>query len=417
LIGLGRLPTSKKGPGVDATSLKSLVVVLAVCAIAPMIADLVKSYVLVPTVVLELVLGVVVGPTVFGWVTDSSAISGLADLGLALLMFLAGYEIEFQRIRGAPITLALRSWLATLLAGFAIAALVALLTGQLHSHSVELGLVLTTTAVGTLLPILRDRGELETAFGPYVLAAGAVGEFGPIVGISIFLATDRPLRSAIVLVIFVIVALIAVALALRSRTPRVVRVIGATLSTSAQFGVRVACFLCVLLVWIATAFNLDYLLGAFTGGVILRLFLSSSPPSEVEVLESKIEAVGFGFLVPVFFVMSGVRLDLDALFDHPLYLLLLPVALGLYLIVRGGPILWMYRSRLPKSDVRALAIYSSTALPLVVVITGIGVTDGLMSSALAAVLVTAAMLSVLLLPFGAGRLRGSTQQVEPADGP
>ncbi|MGX7677555.1 cation:proton antiporter [Jatrophihabitans sp. DSM 45814] len=400
----------------DATNLHSLVVVLAMAALAPIIADLLKGRLAVPTVVLELVLGILVGPTVFGWVKDSNALTGLSDLGLALLMFLAGYEIDFQRIRGAPITLAVRSWLVTLLAGFAVAAIVSLITGNLGPHSVALGLVLTTTAVGTLLPILRDRGELETAFGPYVFASGAVGEFGPIVGISIFLATDRPLHSTVVLVVYVLVAVATVGLALRSRTPRVVRVIGETLSTSAQFGVRVACLLCVLLVWIATAFDLDYLLGAFTGGMILRLFLSLSPASEVEILESKLEAVGFGFLIPVFFVMSGVRLDLDALFDQPLYLLLLPVALMLYLVVRGGPIRWLYRGKLAARDVKALAVYSSTALPLVVVITGIGVTDDLMQPALASVLVTAAMLSVLILPFWANQLRGSSRATETVEG-
>ena len=138
-------------------------------------------------------------------------------------------------------------------------------------------------------------------------------------------------------------------LALRSRTPRVIRMVGETLTTSAQLGVRVGILLCILLVWVATAFDLDFLLGAFTAGIILRLFLASSPREEVEVLESKLEAVGFGFLVPIFFVMSGVRLDLQALVDQPLYLLLLPVALAAFLLVRGGPVLWLYRPRARRS--------------------------------------------------------------------
>lgn len=400
----------------DVDTLRSLVVILSVGVLAPLIADLVKARLLVPTVVLELVFGILVGPTALGWVTDNAAITGLSDLGLAFLMFLAGYEIEFQRIRGAPLTLAVRSWLISLVVGFAIALVVAAVTGNLAAHAVALGLVLTTTAVGTLLPILRDRGELQTDFGPIVLAAGAVGEFGPVVGISVLLATDRPVHSAVVLLVFAAIAVVAVGLALGSRTPRIVRVIGDTLSTSAQFAVRVAMLLCVLLVWLATAFDLDYLLGAFTGGIILRLFLSASPHAEVKIVESKLEAVGFGFLVPIFFVMSGVRLDLQALLDRPLYFLLVPVALALFLLVRGGPILQVYRSTLAPNDVRALAIYSATALPLVVVITGIGVTDQLMSSALAAVLVTAAVLSVLVLPFVANRLRPSDNIVEPADG-
>jgi Kef-type K+ transport system membrane component KefB len=401
----------------DQTSLRSLVVILAVAVAAPLIADRLRQRVVLPTVVLELVLGVIVGPTVLHWVKDDSAIAGLANLGLALLMFLAGYEIDFQRVRGAPLTLAVQSWLMSVVAGFVLATIIAVIAGDLKPRSVAIGLVLTTTAVGTLLPILRDRGELQTDFGPFVLAAGSVGEFGPIVGISILLATDRPLHSAVILVVFVAIAALTVVLALRSRTPRIVRVIGETLSTSAQFGVRVALLLCVLLVWVATAFDLDFLLGAFTAGIILRLFLGSSPRAEVVIVESKLEGVAFGFVVPVFFVMSGVRLDLQALIDQPLYLLLLPVALGLFLLVRSVPVLVRYRGRLPIRDVQALAVYCATALPLVVVITGIAVDDRLMNPALAAVLVTAAMLSVLILPFVAGRLRPSVGVVEPADGP
>ncbi|GAA4361418.1 cation:proton antiporter [Angustibacter luteus] len=400
----------------DVDVLRNLVVLLSVAVAAPLLADRLRPVLLVPTVVLELVLGIVVGPDLLGWVQDSTAISGLSNLGLALLMFLAGYEIDFAKIRGLPVSLGLRSWGVSLAIGLVIGLVTATVSGHLSVQGVALGLIVTTTAVGTLLPILRDRGELETSFGPFVLAAGAIGEFCPLIGLSLFLASDRPVETAGVLLLFVAAALVVVWLALRSRTPRVIRMVGETLTTSAQLGVRVGILLCILLVWVATAFDLDFLLGAFTAGIILRLFLASSPREEVEVLESKLEAVGFGFLVPIFFVMSGVRLDLQALIEQPLYLLLLPVALGAFLLVRGGPMLWLYRPVLDAADVKALALYSATALPLVVVMTGIGVDDKLMSPAMASVLVTAAMISVLVLPLLAGRLRPANADYEPADG-
>ena len=150
-------------------------------------------------------------------------------------------------------------------------------SGHLSVQACRIGLVVTTTAVGTLLPILRDRGELGTSFGPFVLAAGAIGEFCPLIGLSLFLASDRPWQTAGVLLLFVGAALVVVGLALRSRTPRVIRMVGETLTTSAQLGVRVGILLCILLVWVATAFDLDFLLGAFTACIILRLFLAEQP--------------------------------------------------------------------------------------------------------------------------------------------
>lgn len=150
----------------DLSTLSSLVVILAIAVLSPLLADLLKSRIFVPTVVPELVLGIIVGPTLLGWVIDDAAISGLSNLGLAVLMFLAGYEIDFQRIRGAPITLATRSWLVSLVLGFLIAAAAAALTGGLQPHAIAIGMVITTTAMGTLLPILRDRGSWGRRSGP-----------------------------------------------------------------------------------------------------------------------------------------------------------------------------------------------------------------------------------------------------------
>ena len=193
---------------------------------------------------------------------------------------------------------------------------------------------------------------------------------------------------------------------MRPDKPNFTRIAGETLTTSAQFAVRFASLLCVVMVLLAAELGLDSLLGSFLGGILLRLFLSQLPHHQVEVVESKLEAVGFGVFVPLFFVVSGMRIDIAAFAEQPEYLLLIPVFLIVFLIVRGLPVLWLYADVVDRSDRRALALYSATALPLVVVITGLALEADLMTSGTAASLVAAGALSVLIFPLAASRIRG-----------
>jgi Kef-type K+ transport system membrane component KefB len=290
-------------------------------------------------------------------------ITGLSNLGLSMLMLLAGYGINFGAIRGRPLTLAGLGWAMSLALGFAATGLLMLLGHPTGIRELALGLALSTTAIGTLLPILRDAGETQTRFGAFVLAAGAVGEFGPIVGVSIFLVSDNPIHTIILLGVFVLAAALAIALALRPRRRGTVRLIGETLTTSAQLAVRMAMLISIVLIWLAAALDLDVLMGAFTASVILHLFLSSVPGRQREIVESKLEAVGFGFLVAIFFVVSGIALDVQALLDNPTALLLIPVFFALFLVVRGLPAMTLYKRHLHAADRRALALYSATGLP------------------------------------------------------
>jgi Kef-type K+ transport system membrane component KefB len=383
--------------------LSDFVLVLALAALVPLLSDAVRARLRIPGVVLEIGLGILVGPSLLGWVSDDQLIELVANLGLAMLMFLAGYEIDFLRLRGKPLNIALAGWAASVAIGIGLAMLLDIWLDIPWNY---VAFAISTTAIGTLLPILRDNGEVATRLGTFLLAAGAVGEFGPIVAVSLVLQGHRTGRTIIVLIIFAAIAVLGIVLATRPRPARFARVIGTTLGTSAQFAVRVAMLLLLGLVWAAEELGLDILLGAFAGGLIFRQFVRGGPEHEHGPVESKLDGIGFGFLIPVFFVVSGVRFDADALFSDWQTLILLPLFLLLFLVCRGIPALVLYRQVLDQRQRLALAFYTSTQLPLVVVISTLGVEAGRLSTGTAAAMVGAGMLSVLIYPLVAARIRG-----------
>jgi Kef-type K+ transport system membrane component KefB len=385
-------------------TLTSVVLIVFVAALAPFIADQVARWLLVPTVVLEISLGIVIGPSVLGLAKADEFVEALSNFGLAMLFFLAGYEINFARIRGRPLNRALGSWAGSLLLGMLAGALLAVLLGGGAHAAFVLGLALTTTALGTILPIVRDSGVLRTPFGATIMAVGAVGEFGPIVTVAVLLSGSRPLQATVLLLAFVAIAVAAAALAMRSPPARLTRLLTVTLGTSAQFAVRLSVLVVLAMVWLATELHLDLVLGAFAAGVVIRLVLASISRQEAAVVESKLEGIGFGLLVPFFFVTTGVAFDLSALLGSPAALALVPVGLAAFLLVRGVPVAVAFRAGLPRRDLVGLSLYAATGLPMVVVITSVGVAYGWLSPATAAGLVGAAMLSVLIYPMAAQRL-------------
>ncbi|WP_051812456.1 cation:proton antiporter [Kitasatospora sp. MBT63] len=393
--------------------IQALILVPACAVAAPLLADRLRRRLAVPTVVFEIVLGILIGPDVLGWASVGDFLGALSDFGLAMLMFLAGYEIDFARLRGGPLRRAGAAWLLSLTVALVFGAL-------LNSDPLNgafTGLVFTTTALGTILPVLRDSGALPTPFGSMTMATGAVGEFGPIIGVAVLLSGNSPTRSAVILGAFAIVAVTAVGLARRPRPAWVGRVMRRTLRTSGQFAVRTLILVLGTMVAAAVRLDLDMLLGAFTAGIVSRLLMAGAAEAEREAVDAKLEAIGFGFLVPVFFVVSGMTFDLESLLHRPGTLLLVPVFLLCFVVVRGLPAA-LLAPDLPHRDRAALGLYAATALPLVVVITTIEVDDGHLQSSTAAALVGAGLLSVLLLPLLAQRVLGRSAPPEPpADGP
>ncbi|MEE1785203.1 cation:proton antiporter [Streptomyces sp. SP17BM10] len=382
-----------------------LVLIPAAAVAAPLLADRLLRWIAVPTVVFEIVLGVLIGPDVLGWAHVDELVHALSQFGLAMLMFLAGYEIDFAKLRGGPLKRAGTAWLATVVLALGVGALI----NPNPLDGAFTGLVLTTTALGTILPILRDSGELPTPFGSLVMATGAVGEFGPIIAIAVLLSGNSPARTAVILGAFAVITALAVLGAQRPQPAWMARLIERTLRTSGQFAIRAVILVLAVMVAAAIWLDLDMLLGAFTAGIISRMLLSGVPAHEEEVIEAKLESIGFGYLVPVFFVVSGMNFDLDALLDDPGTLLLVPVFLVLLLTVRGVPAALLAPAGLGRHDRGALGLYAATALPLVVVITTIEVGAGHLPSSTAAALVGAGMLSVLVFPLAAQRLRGDVR--------
>jgi len=376
-------------------SIETLVLIPAIAVAAPLLVRAVGRWVAIPLVVFEILLGIVLGPAMLGWIRPGEFAEFLADFGLAMLFFLAGNEIDFRTTRGRPLTRAAIGWLISLAAGIGIATLLS----PDPAAAAFIGIALTSTALGTIMPVLRDSGDLRTPFGVAVIAIGAVGEFGPLLAISLFLSGRSPLVAALVLIAFALIAGVAIWLAARGTGRHLHRVITATLHTSGQFGVRLVVLVLVALVALSVELDLDMLLGAFTAGVLYRLLLSGAPEHDVEIIEGKIEALGYGFLVPIFFVYTGVTFDLGALFADSRTLVLLPVFLLLFLVVRGIPSMLAAPRGSSRRDLAATALFGATGLPIIVAVTAIGVDAGDLATGTAAALVGAGMLSVLCFPL------------------
>ncbi|MYS44204.1 cation:proton antiporter, partial [Streptomyces sp. SID5998] len=370
----------------------ALVLIMAAAVLAPVLAEGAARRVRIPLVIFEIALGIVLGPAVLGWAHPDAVIDTLSDLGLAMLIFMAGYEIDFAAVRGPVLRRATAAWLISLAAGIGLGFL---LGGGQTYRAFVIGTALTSTALGTVLPILRDEGDLHSRFGTVMSAFGAVGEFGPVVATALLLSGRRPGLSAVLLILFAAITAGAVLWALRSRPPWFTRLAEKTLHSSGQFAVRFVMLILAGMLALAEAFGLDILLGAFAAGVLTRLVLHGASPTYSEEIFGKVEALGFGFLVPLFYVVTGIEFDLRALLHDGRALLLVPVFLLLFLLVRGSPV-WLLAPRgLRGGDRTALTLFASTCLPLVVAITTIGVDQKVLGRDVAAALVGAAMISVL----------------------
>ena len=377
---------------VDTGSFLAIVTAAALAGTLPAVAATRNLF--IPVVVVELILGVLIGPQLLDLAHVNNFTSFFSDLGLGMLFFFAGYEIDIARIRGSPLRLGLAGWIFSLAIAYAIGGVLA--SVGLVISLVYVGSALSTTAIGTLIPVLSDTGELKTEFGTYLLAAGAAGEFGPILLLTLVLSAEGPLHNALILIAFVALAVVVAVVAVRS-AGRTLPLLERTIETSAQLAVRWIVVLVFALALLAAHLGLDLLLGGFAAGLITRQVLRRS---EIPAFDSKLNAIAFGVFVPFFFVVSGMRLDVDALFSSASGLIKVAIFFVLFLVVRGTPAMLLYRRVLPlREDRMALALFTATGLPLVVAITSVAVRDGHMRSSTAAALVGAGALSTLAGPL------------------
>jgi Kef-type K+ transport system membrane component KefB len=356
-----------------------------------------------PVVVIEIILGIVIGPHLLGLATPEGITGTLGDLGLTFLLFMVGLEIDFDKIRGRPLSLAISGWflsfIVALLCMYFFSAI-----GLIQTPPLLAAVALSTTALGILAPILRDRGELDSNFGVYMVAAAAVGEFGPLIVISMLLIpTHSTVVHTLFIVSFIVIALVVANFAVYARSAKWIEMLSKTMQSSGQLPVRICILLQILLVTLAENFGLNIVIGAFVAGMVVRL---ATKNSEGDLLKHKLDAIGYGFLIPVFFIVAGMKFEVSALWSAPLAPIQILLLSALLLVVRGVP-LFLYKNALSPEEKIPFAFYSATGLPLIVIISEIGVNSGLMSPDRASILVSAGMMSVLVFPILAAKARGT----------
>jgi Kef-type K+ transport system membrane component KefB len=385
---------------------RSIVLVLLASALGALFSRI-HSWVVLPTVVVEIVLGILMGPDVFDIAHVNTYIVVLSNFGLAMLFFFAGLEVVEKRVPGRTVRLGSIGWAISLTLGL-IAGFVLEQAG-VDAEWWLLGVALATTALGTLVPILSDAGLLPTPLGSAVLGTGVAGEFWPIIFISVFLTSVYgALDEVLLLLLFGLLVLGAARLALRARPPRVLRVLQETVHTTGQTAVRASMFLLALLVLIASDAGFEFVLGAFAAGLVVGLALDSPEGAAVRM---RLEGIGFGFLIPIYFVYTGMTFDLDSLLTVT-GLALAALFLALLLVTRGTSALIWLRPLGPRGT-GSLALCAATGLPLIVAIVGIGEAQGAISASVGASLIGAGMISVLVYPLVAIRLASTFEVAEP----
>ncbi|HET6379209.1 MAG TPA: cation:proton antiporter [Methylocella sp.] len=357
-------------------------------------------WLILPGAVLEIVLGAVIGPQILGLARPDAILGFLSDFGLGVLFLIAGFEIEPGTLRGRPIRNAAAGWglslAIALYAGFVLTA-----TGRAQSALLT-ALALSTSAVGLLIPMLRDSKQIDTPYGAMVLAAGAVGEGTPLFILPVISAHQGGAElQAIIMAAFAASGALAIMLASHASHGAFASVMDRTMKTSGQLPMRLALCLLIFLIVVAERFEIDFVLGAFVAGAVVRAAL---PAREIKAMAARLDGIGSAFFVPVFFLTSGMRLDVGMLTSSPGALAMAGVYALLMLTVRGVPALALYSRDLSMRHCMALALHSSTQLALVIAIAAIAMRRGQMASDQAAALVSGAVLTVLLFPALAARV-------------
>ena len=381
----------------------NLLIVSAVAFTAPFVLGMAPS-VRLPAVVLEIVLGIVIGPSVLGWVEVDEPVAVLSLVGLAFLLFLAGLEIDVRQLRGHALRVASMGFAVS----FAIALVVCavLKAVGLIDDVIFVAIVLSATSLGIVIPVLKDRGQSGSTFGQLVIAGATIADFATIILLSLLFSRDARSTTATLLLLGSL-ALVVVALGLLIVGAEHLRPLSATLrrlqDTTAQIRIRGAFVLLIGLTALATELGLEVILGAFLAGAIVTL-VDMDREMTHPLFRTKLDAIGFGVFIPLFFVTSGVRYDLDALLASSSALAAVPVFLVALLLIRGLPAL-LYRPLIGSERVVPAALLQATSLPFIVASTAIGLELGVVSAAGAAALVAAGLLSVVAFPaLAVGRL-------------
>jgi Kef-type K+ transport system membrane component KefB len=378
-------------------SFTSVAVVAAIAVVAPLAAGI--AGLRLPAIVLEILLGIAVGPQLLGWASFDGPVEVMSMFGLAFLLLLAGLEIDFDRLRGSL----LRTTSLAFAVSFAIALAVGfgLKAGGLVKSPLLLAIILSATGLGVILPILKDAGLTSTPFGQVVVAGASIAEVTPIVLLSLFFSGESGglgTKLALLIAFGVFVAAVAVAILRLERSTRISSTLLRLQDTTAEIRVRCAFLLLALFVVLASRFGLEAILGAFLAGATLKLVDRDEAMTHA-FFHSKLEAVGFGVFVPFFFVSTGIRLDVSSLSASGSALARVPIFLAALLLVRAVPAL-LYRSFAERSgQLVAAGLLQATSLSIPVVAGQIGVDLGLIRPTNYVALVAAGLISVVVFPL------------------
>lgn len=394
------------------TEFVSLFVVVACAFVCPILSSILPNKI-VPETVFLLVAGMLIGPNVFGLVQSDIAVNLLSDLGLGFLFLLAGYEIDVQELSGKGGKHGLRTWLVS----FAIALVVfvpfGIDRGNVHS-GIAAAIVLTTTAFGTLVPILKERGHDKMPIGKGVIEYGVWGELCPIIAMAILMGSRATWMTMLLLVAFAGIAVgsVFVSKFLNRKGSKLNDFMRRNSESNAQIWVRFVMVLLVGLVAISAVFDLDIVLGAFAAGFALRAILPKGNLS----LEHKLNGIAYGFFIPLFFIVSGMKVDPEGVVDDPLLLVAFILSL---IVVRAVPIFvsLSLRSDMKEIDPRmkaSIAFYSTTALPLIVAVTSVAVSSGAFTQEVGSTLIAAGGITVLIMPLFASIVL-HTMDAEPVN--
>ncbi len=374
-----------------------LLLVTVVAFSAPLLLGLSPARRL-PAVVLEIVAGIAIGPSGLGWVRIDLPIAILSLLGLAFLLFLSGLEVELDRLKGRIVLVVGTSFLLSfglaLLVGYGLSA------GGLVKSPLLVAIILCATSLGVVIPVLKDAGESETDFGQLLIAGATIADFGAIILLSLFFSREATSTATKLFLLgsFVLLAIVFALFVLRlERSMRFSLVLLRLQDTTAQIRVRGGFMVLVAFVALAQGLGLEVILGAFLAGVILRLIDRDRMMTHPQ-FRLKLEAIGFGVFIPIFFITSGLQFDLSALFASASTIALVPIFLGALLLVRGVPAV-LYRRLVGNRRIVVAGLLQAVSLPFIVAASQIGMELSLLSRATGAALITAGLLSVVLFPI------------------
>jgi Kef-type K+ transport system membrane component KefB len=387
-----------------------LVIVLAVAAAIPLLLGLLPRL-HVPAALVEIVAGVAIGPVVLSWVHTDDAISVLAVLGLSFLLFLAGFEVDVHRFRGKVGRQVAVGLMASVILAGGIA--VAFATSGMRGGPF-IAIALMATSLGMMLPVLADAGALHRPIGIIAVAGASAGEVAAVVALSLGAGgKDMALSGRLLLLALLVALLIAIGAVIvgAEHVGRIAGVINRLADTTAQIRIRLTVLLVAGFALAAEGLGFEAILGAFLAGILIRT-LDPDPKISHPRYPVKLEAIGFGLLIPVFFIASGINLDVTSLIENPSALAGVPVFVLALLIVRGLPVL-AFRPQLSGKELVAVGLLQATSLQFLLTVSTIGTAMGIVEEATAAALVAAGVVSVLIFPSLAVRLLTSSDTSAP----